>query len=680
MAKQNDSRIVSNQSEFAQIAPESESWDLEYEDSTFIQLYDYNCVAFRATEKFCGLLTKNNWRSKLDSFEIVREQLNLDAKLRIACKAAYKSGYALIYMEFLEPNASEELLKEEVTSTSVPINLTVVPKSWIKEDIDVKFDETGKLNDCYILNKKPTGDLTIHKSRMIRVQFRPDKKSMLTPAVRSLSVTDNVLWSVGQSFFRQAAGYTHLTIDKPKVFKAPNGKVVDEVKYLQETGVMKKITNGTGFISDDRFNLEVKGIQGTKLSAKEHWEIAFQNAAMGLQIPWQLLLGSNAGTVTGSETNLRDFYSDLSTLREVFIDDLLIEMSEAWGFTGNDFVYDSLFEETDVEKAEMVKTYSEAFAPAIQSGMVSGESALKVVIERTGLELEIGTPQAAPLTTPTDANDKKELTSGDAKSFIPEEKDLPPMESKVDDPKIVGLTDDAVETQLTILSKNFKLTGIAKSLEGSLVLEDAKFDDEDDAKGLIDANVDKIKAQSGDALTNDLDNMWGVGVIGALGEINRDSLNNVARMNQLKKIIKDDAFDLVVGASEDMRKDLKFQLSEALKNNTNANAVAKELRKYVSEGFAKKYNNRMVTIARQEMKTAFNDANHETYVDSDVVAGKQWIHSQQENPRPEHLAIHGEIVRLNDNFSIGCRNPPCGVGCRCSIVPILDDEMPKQLQ
>ena len=702
MAKQKDSQIVSDQSEFMDIVPESESWDLTYNDNDFLQLYDFNGVAFRAVDKYNGLLTKNNWTSNKEAFEKARKDINLDSELRLACQKAYVSGYALIYMQFTEEDASEAKLAEPVTKKSVPVKLTVVPKSWVNKDVDVDFDTTGKLTDCYVLNKKQGGTLEIHESRMIRVQFRTDKKSMLTPAVRALSVTDNMLWSVGQAFFRQAAGYTHLTVEKPRVIKSSTGVVQSEVQFLQEKGVIKKITNGTGFISDDRFKLEVKGIQGSKLSANEHWEISFQNAAMALQIPWQLLLGSNAGTVTGSETNLRDFYSDLSTTREVFIDDLLVEMSEAWGFSGTKFVYDSLFEETDVEKAEMVKTFSEAFSGAVQSGIVSAESALNVIVERTGLQLKLGQPQSAPL---PGSNDKKGLTQKEkdfffdgrlmdamkdiehrrnlndakVKAVIPPEKDLPPMESKVDSPKIVALLDEAAETQLVILSKNFKFTGLAKSLNGSLVLEDSE-DDEDDAKRLIDANVDKFKAQSGDALTNDLDDMWGVGVVGALGEINRKALTNPDRMNQLKKAIKDNGFDLVVGASEDMRKDLKFQLSESLKNNTNANAVAKSLRQYVSTDFANKYKNRMVTIARQEMKTAFNGANLETYKDSGIVAGKQWIHSLQENPRPEHLAIHGEIVRIEDNFSIGCANAPCGVGCRCSISPIVQADMPEQLK
>lgn len=670
-----DERVVTDEKEFLQIEPSTESWNIDYTDAHFIETYDLHGVAYRATNKISNLLTKNNWESNSAAFEKARKEIDFDNKLGYATERAFVLGYSLIFMEFLENGASEDKLAEPIDRAQIPVKLTVVPKTWIREDLDEDFREKGTIRDYYVLNKIPSGDLIIHESRMIRIQLRNDRQSMLTPAMRGLKVTDDILWSTGQSFFRQAAGYTHLSIEKPRVIKGADGIIQNEVKYLQDNNVLQKITGGTGFISDERAKLEVKGIQGTKLTAIEHWNIGLQAVSMALEIPWQLLVGSNAGSVSGSETNIKDFYGDLTAFREVWLKDMLKETSVKWGFDNLDFNIENLYEETDLEKSDLVKNMSEAFDLFIRNGTVSRESVNALLNDATGYELELGVPEGIAGTDSADSCKCGPSSAADVHS-----------KSKVLKRPILKLVDKAEEDMLKALGNNFKFPGLIKSLRGSVSFKDSikdmrlvyniGEDAEEDAKRLIDAQVDKFKADSEKKLDDDLEKMWDSGIVVALGEIGEKNLINPDRVDAIKKVVKDSSFDLVAGATEDMRKDLKFQLSQSLSTKTNARDVAADLKKYVSTDFARKYKNRMVTIARNEMNGAFNKANMEAYKDSPVVGGKEWIHSGLPNERKSHKRADGEIVGLDETFSNGCFNAPCGVNCRCSIGPVLLEDMP----
>lgn len=69
-------------------------------------------------------------------------------------------------------------------------------------------------------------------------------------------------------------------------------------------------------------------------------------------------------------------------------------------------------------------------------------------------------------------------------------------------------------------------------------------------------------------------------------------------------------------------------------------------------------------IARTEATAANNEGIMESFKQSSVINGKEWITAGDDRVRAEHMAIDGEIVGLEDNFSNGVPYPQ-EPNCRC---------------
>ncbi|GAJ12411.1 unnamed protein product, partial [marine sediment metagenome] len=81
---------------------------------------------------------------------------------------------------------------------------------------------------------------------------------------------------------------------------------------------------------------------------------------------------------------------------------------------------------------------------------------------------------------------------------------------------------------------------------------------------------------------------------------------------------------------------------------------------------------RAVRIARTETIAASNQGALQAYDQSGVVEKKEWYCAIDERTCEECSAMHGEVVKLHDNFSGGVDAPPLHPDCRCTILPVLE--------
>jgi HK97 family phage portal protein len=88
-------------------------------------------------------------------------------------------------------------------------------------------------------------------------------------------------------------------------------------------------------------------------------------------------------------------------------------------------------------------------------------------------------------------------------------------------------------------------------------------------------------------------------------------------------------------------------------------------------------------IARTEVNQAANSGTYLSWSQSGVVKGKQWLAALDDRTRQSHVEAHGQIVGLDENFSVGGASGPYpgamgraseDVQCRCSMVPVLDTD------
>lgn len=119
-------------------------------------------------------------------------------------------------------------------------------------------------------------------------------------------------------------------------------------------------------------------------------------------------------------------------------------------------------------------------------------------------------------------------------------------------------------------------------------------------------------------------------------------------------------------------------LREALSEGVRAGESVPQLSKRVQELFKSRRGWETERIARTEVLSASNHASMESYRQSGVVEKKEWLATPDERTRPNHWAINGEVVGLNERFSNGLRYPGDMMGspediinCRCTTIPVI---------
>lgn len=90
------------------------------------------------------------------------------------------------------------------------------------------------------------------------------------------------------------------------------------------------------------------------------------------------------------------------------------------------------------------------------------------------------------------------------------------------------------------------------------------------------------------------------------------------------------------------------------------------------------------TIARTEVTASSTVGTQESWRQSGVVTGKEWIAALDNRTRESHVHAHGQVVGIDENFSVGGATGPGpgmmssaaeSVNCRCSMAPVLDTDM-----
>lgn len=108
-------------------------------------------------------------------------------------------------------------------------------------------------------------------------------------------------------------------------------------------------------------------------------------------------------------------------------------------------------------------------------------------------------------------------------------------------------------------------------------------------------------------------------------------------------------------------------IAEAIENEQGIPGIMQAI-EGVYSGFD---DGRLSLIARTEAGAAVNLATLDSYRQSNVVVGKEWIATNDGRTRTEHRELDGEIVSLDKNFSNGLRYPN-EPNCRCTIGPVTD--------
>lgn len=321
-------------------------WKEDITNNDLLKLYKRKGIAFRTINKQTSLMFKNGFMTDDETANQIKENFNFDDYVKYAYKNSLISGISLIYVDYGENSGDYE---QPVPSNAKALGYYVITKAWIKQDIYYN----QQVYDYYEIYKADGSSFNVHKSRFIRVKSNEDEISKLLPAYDSLQVLDNVLWGVGQTMFRSGSGFPILKVKNGTSIINVDGTNMTRMGYYKKMGFLRDMNTQTGFIIDEIDDFKFEGAEGKALSPLDYYTIAFQQTAVDLDVPVDILKGVSAGAVTGSETNLKDYYGDLAAKQIEFLEPIYDEMYKTQGYEiKEDYKWLPIFEETKKEISE----------------------------------------------------------------------------------------------------------------------------------------------------------------------------------------------------------------------------------------------------------------------------------------------------------------------------------------
>jgi len=143
---------------------------------------------------------------------------------------------------------------------------------------------------------------------------------------------------------------------------------------------------------------------------------------------------------------------------------------------------------------------------------------------------------------------------------------------------------------------------------------------------------------------------------------------NFEMTDAVRKVLKKRAAEFGLGVNKTTREKITKAINTGLAEGESMAKISNR----VNDSYKEFSTYRADLIARTEATAANNEGFIEAYKQSGVATHKEWIATKDDRTRDEHLAMNGEIVKVNKKFSNGLMYPK-EPNCRCVIGPALDD-------
>jgi phage-related protein (TIGR01555 family) len=236
----------------------------------------------------------------------------LNARLILVRAAQYERryGWSIIVLGF-EDQANLEV--EIKNATRIDHLATYSPRavSVEKEDEDPNSERFG-LPVIYKINIGKAKTLRVHYSRVLHIATRLDEHAWAgVPILESIwddmTVYRNMRWAAGQVYWR---------LPGILVFKFPENYSKEEIQNFFSSLGDPNVRTFIGLPKDKE--VDVLGAKGRVLSPEEFIDPIMRSISMGASIPKQKLEGTEAGAVTGSEVNQREYYKYVSGQQKLY--------------------------------------------------------------------------------------------------------------------------------------------------------------------------------------------------------------------------------------------------------------------------------------------------------------------------------------------------------------------------
>jgi hypothetical protein len=282
---------------------------------------------FTVDEIAKGEQTTEKGKTLDETVQTVLESLNAKSIFTRAIQHERRYGWSIVVLGFKD---NAELAQPAQNPTEIDHLAVYSPRAVTvqTEDEDAKSERFG-LPVLYKIDRGKNQTLRVHYTRVLHIATRLDEHpSAGVPVLEivwdDMTVYRNMRWAAGQVYWRMP-GLMLFTL--PKTYTTAEAQ-----NFLTSLGDPNARTLIA--LPDDK-KLEILGAQGKVLNPEEFTNPILRSISMGAGIPKTKLEGTEAGAVTGSEVNQREYYKYVSDQQKVYEDqtvgaliDLLMEIGQ----------------------------------------------------------------------------------------------------------------------------------------------------------------------------------------------------------------------------------------------------------------------------------------------------------------------------------------------------------------
>jgi phage-related protein (TIGR01555 family) len=642
--------------------------------------YNRNGLAHQVIDLRADKAFNRGWEPDVEDDKLNSElkALENDKKIRywLRLKEAFKwssvFGYAIVLISYVDGG---ENLSDPVKNPVGITQLSVVDKRHVKKFI--YQDETNCSGDIIAVELlgKMVGlseDIVIHASRF-EIVGDPQGRGVLFPAWNWLELFDNNTWSFGQAMFRYGSGFPFLTI-----------KDASDTELEEAEALWANVTARTGLVGDDRHQLEFVGAAGKALDFSGANEVGLKLVSIAMGMPYALVVGAHAGTISGSETNSSELYDKIESIQrneiEPLVFDFITRFYEVGLISRIDFgiKWIPLWQLDSKELATIEYTNAQSDQIYLQLGILSPNEVrrkrdMKRVEPDPDFDIEGGEEfkKAAPVSTPF-AGGSVSSTPGEV---LPPNQNSPGQDAVILQQANMSKLEDNAEFEKIIESATKQLadlydwSAIKKAINQLNTV--AGDDNQTELLTKIELIIDSNLADARTVIDKVIEETYGAGYSNAEQEVEQSiPVSSAAKSG--KSALKAGLFEIVKGLNNDVKRELRNVLLDELQKagGSDLNQVRTALKESLSSMQQDIPDFRIKMIARTESNRAFNEANFRVYQDAGI-AKIQVITARDDRVRPDHARVDGETRPIGTPFSNGYLRPPFGVNCRCSIIPVI---------
>jgi hypothetical protein len=232
----------------------------------------------------------------------------------------------------------------------------------IKEVDDPDDDRDGYPE--FFFMKKSAGftstNIQVHYTRAIfcstlLVDHRYKGRSVLECLYDDITGFRYMRWGFYMTMIRYGSGFPDVTLKGPEADQAA-------VDAFIASGQFDNLNSMKYFVHNEQQQLDFKGTPGATLNPGPYYQMALETLALGSGVPEPTLRGAQAGALTGSEVNERNYFKIISDEQTTFesvlrqlIDRILMYLGEGTVEKPVDYkiVWKPSYEPTQEEKARL---------------------------------------------------------------------------------------------------------------------------------------------------------------------------------------------------------------------------------------------------------------------------------------------------------------------------------------